>query len=336
MGATHTHAHQALNHLRKQSQYLLSQSIAPSTKKNYNSALRSFHFFCNHYSIPPYPPSEQTLILYATHISSYSSHSNVKLHMAAVKHSTVIQGHQVDFRPFQRLYLLLRGIKRAEGKKFSLPKRFPITPDILATIRENLFNSSILYEDKLMLWAAITTAFFGFLRVSEYTSTHKTKYDPQCTLTCEDLSLTRGIANIVIKASKTDPFRHGMTIRLAANDSLLCPINALREYLSVHPSHTGPLFTYQNNKFLTRKDINQILHRTTNGLANTTSHSLRIGAATTAAAMGCPKWLIMSLGRWSSDCFRRYIRISDHAIINTSEVLANCTNPITQTFYPYE
>ena len=256
--------------------------------------------------------------------------------MAAIKHYSITDGSPPDFKQYHKLYLLLKGIKRTEGKKFSIPKRRPITPDILLQIRQNLFNSSRNYEDKLMIWAALTTAFFGFLRVSEYTSSHKTKYDPSTTFLVQDLTLTQEFAKIHIKASKTDPFRHGITIRIAANNSPLCPVTALKQYWSIHPSKTGPLFTYNNNKFLTRKDVNRLLIDTTDGLANTSSHSLRIGAATTAAAMGCPKWLIMSLGRWSSDCFRRYIRISDHTITNASHVLANCTNPITNTFNPHD
>ena len=188
MGDRQPHSHNALTHLEQQAALLLSQSIAPSTKKNYSSAMQSFQLFCNHFSLQPTPPSEQTLILYATHISSYSSHSNVKVHMAAVKHHTIIQGHPLDFKNFDRLYLLIRGIKRAEGKKFSLPKRRPITPNLLHTIHDNIFiNSYRVYEDKLMLWAALLTAFFGFLRVSEYTSSHKTKYDPSVALLFEDI-----------------------------------------------------------------------------------------------------------------------------------------------------
>ena len=187
-----------------------------------------------------------------------------------------------------------------------------------------------------MLWAALTTAFYGFLRVSEYTSSHRTKFDPSTTLLFSDVSLEGDVAHIFIKASKTDPFRDGITIRLAANESSLCPITAIKNFLPLHPTKSGPLFTYQDNKFLTRKELNSTLTSTTNGLANTSSHSLRIGAASTAAAMGCPRWLIQTMGRWSSDCFRRYIRVSIHTIINTSHVLANCTDNITSPFDPYQ
>ena len=298
--------------------------------------MNTYHTFCEHYDFLPFPPTENTLVLYATHIASYSSHSNVKLHMAAIKHFATVRGSYIDFRGFHRLYLVTRGIKRSHGKRFSLPKRSPITPDLLHIIHQNLFNSSKLYSDKLMIWAAITMAYFGFLRVSEYTSSHKTKFDPLSTLLFRDVSVTDDTAQIEIKASKTDPFRQGITIRLAANDTMLCPVHSLLQYLSSRPTFQGPFFVYRNGTFLTRRDLNQILTQYTGGIANTTSHSLRIGAATTAAAMGCPKWLIMSMGRWASDCFRRYIRIPHHTIINTSHVLANCTNPITDTFNPYD
>ena len=58
---------------------------------------------------------------------------------------------------------------------------------MLSSINFQLFNSSKRYEDKLMLWAAMLTAAFGFLRVSEYTSTFVSSYDPNSTLCYEDV-----------------------------------------------------------------------------------------------------------------------------------------------------
>jgi hypothetical protein len=233
--------------------------------------------------------------------------------MAAVKFFAEIHGYNVQFSNFHRLYLLFRGIKRSHGTKYKKPKRTPITPKLLHIIKFNLFNSSIIYEDKLMLWAAMLTAFFGFLRVSEYTSLLSKSFDPESTLLIYDVSIKTegGIrrVEINIKKSKTDPFRQGTVIHLSPNGSQICPIQALCSYLHHHPTKQGPLFTFSNGKFLTRRNICTSVKNFLPSVNNISTHSFRIGAATTAAAAGHPRWLIQSLGRWTSDCFREYIRI---------------------------
>ena len=258
----------------------------------------------------------------------------MKLHLSAIKHQAIVENHNIPFRDYDRLYLLLRGIKRAQGRSHSLPKRLPITPSLLRTINGNLFNSSRLFQDKLMIWAALTTAFFGFLRISEYTTPRKTQFDPASTLLRSDVMVGSRSAHLRLKTSKTDPFRQGVTVRIMSNNTILCPINALQQYLNVRPDTRGPLFIFHNGTYLTRSDINNILKDTSNGAANISSHSLRIGAASTAAAMGCPKYLIQSMGRWSSDCFRRYIRISDKTIKHASHAIASCDIPVPANFDP--
>ena len=327
-------ASQSISQLTQNAEYYLSVSIAPNTRRNYSSAVEVYNGFCLQHSLLSFPPNEQTLILYATHISTFSSHSNVKLHLSAVKHYATIQGHDVPFKDYNRLYLLLRGIKRSQGQTYSLPKRLPITPPLLRIMNRNLFNSSRLIEDKIMIWAAITTAFFGFLRISEYTTPRKSSYDPSTTLLVEDVRIRNESVRLHLKSSKTDPFRQGVTVRIEANNTILCPVNAIRYYITNHPTGSGPLFAFRNGSYLTRSDINAILRDTSNGAANISSHSLRIGAASTAAAMGCPKYLIQSMGRWSSDCFRRYLRISDTTIRNTTRAMANCNIPVPLDFDP--
>ena len=165
-----------------------------------------------------------------------------------------------------------------------------------------------------MIWASMLTAFFGFMRVSEYTSPGTVTYQPESTLCYQDFKINRNQNNIQvvlsIKASKSDPFRLGTFIRLAANATELCPVKALLDYVKCHPSKQGPLFVFQSRKFLTRRELCKILqHHLPSSCKNISSHSFRIGAATTAAAASHPRWLIQSLWRWTSDCFRQYLRV---------------------------
>ena len=40
-----------------------------------------------------------------------------------------------------------------------------------------------------------------------------------------------------------------------------------------------------------------------------TSHSFRIGAASSAAVPGLPEHFIQRMGRWTSECFKMYVRL---------------------------
>ena len=52
-----------------------------------------------------------------------------------------------------------------------------------------------------------------------------------------------------------------------------------------------------------------------------TGHSFRIGSATTADRVGIPDNMIKTLGRWSSEPYRLYIRSSQDDIARVSEKL---------------
>ena len=50
-------------------------------------------------------------------------------------------------------------------------------------------------------------------------------------------------------------------------------------------------------------------------------HTLRIGAATAAARVGCPEEKIKALGRWKSNAYKRYIRLAGVDIAKVSSLL---------------
>ncbi len=80
-----------------------------------------------------------------------------------------------------------------------------------------------------------------------------------------------------------------------------------------------------NCKFLTHQSLTLILKellRPTPFAGTYSPRSFRIGAATAAASMETPEWLLKLLRRWSNSCYQSYIRIPEQAIHMVQKKLA--------------
>jgi hypothetical protein len=103
----------------------------------------------------------------------------------------------------------------------------------------------------------------------------------------------------------------------------------MKNYLLQTPSipESLPLFQFESGAPLTHAISTQFA----SGLDETlyASHSFRIGAATAAGSAGLPTWLIKTLGRWSSDCYERYIRTPRDVLVSvTSKLIANTNQKV--------
>ena len=185
-------------------------------------------------------------------------------------------------------------------------------------------------HDKRMLWAAFTTAFYGFLRPGELRALAVAHFYPDSTLRHSDLTLNSTYIRLHIKASKTDPFRQGHTVTIGATNTSTCPLRALKNYLELlqsTPSRpSSPFFVFKDRAYLTRSKLTTTLRNLllVAGLNQDhyASNSFRIGAATSAAAAGLPDWQIQAMGRWSGNCYTRYIHRPHSTIVRASQQLA--------------
>jgi hypothetical protein len=115
-------------------------------------------------------------------------------------------------------------------------------------------------RDAKMLWAATCLAFFGFLRVGEFTSPTGTSFDGDVHLSLADVSVDCSSAPTMLfvrlKQSKTDQLRREVTIILGKSEQFpLCPLSAVLSYPVVRGRSVGPLFIWKNGQFLTRENF---------------------------------------------------------------------------------
>ena len=119
----------------------------------------------------PTPTSECALTLFITYLATSNlSVGTMKVYLAAVRHMYICKGLHKHFKHqiTPRLQLILRGIKKCQaGTHFTKP-RLPITITILHSIKAALAKETPSY-DNITFWAMCYLAFFGFLRVSEFT-----------------------------------------------------------------------------------------------------------------------------------------------------------------------
>ena len=139
---------------------------------------------------------------------------------------------------------------------------------------------------------SIHTVFYGFLRASEFTSSSLQWSDVQFSATTVDIDL---------RQSKTDPFRRGHTITIQDTATSTCPVQAINCFAELSTLRSGSVyyggcFTPLSLDHLTDV-LRCLLQQAGYQQYLYSSHSFRIGAATTAAAAGLTAWLIKSLGR---------------------------------------
>ena len=87
-----------------------------------------------------------------------------------------------------------------------------------------------LSQDNVMLWAAVTLCFFGFLRSGEVTVLSDSAFDPATHIMFEDINVddttNPTLLKLRLKASKTDQFRKGMDVVVGRTNNKVCPVAA--------------------------------------------------------------------------------------------------------------
>ena len=130
-------------------------------------------------------PSLPMKIQYVAYLARTIKHSSIKGYLAAVRHLHIRSSYELDLKKIFRLQLICRGIKRSQGDTSRI--RLPITITHLKLFFQLLAISNTTSYDSIMLWAVMTLAFFGFLRLGEMTC--NSPYSPATHLSPSDVTL---------------------------------------------------------------------------------------------------------------------------------------------------
>ena len=140
--------------------------IAPSTRKTYKSAARRFGSFCSKYSIiNPFPVDEPILCYFVAFLTKDGlAPQSIKSYLAAKRHIQIETGllESKSLSSCPQLKLILNGVARQRIGHSSLKKpHLSILADTLLGMFRTMARK--VDRDMVMLWAACSISFSGFL-----------------------------------------------------------------------------------------------------------------------------------------------------------------------------
>jgi len=246
----------------------------------------------------------------------------MKLYLSGIKSYHLDLGIESVTFSDPRLERTLHGIKRDHNEP-DKRDRIPLTRPYLLRLLDQLGTET--YE-KAVTPMAFTLAFAAFLRVGEFA--YRGTDDPMGVL-FRKWFLTRNSVRVreregssfmelTLPASKTDPFRYGIQLTIAATNDVKCPVKAMQDLMRIdtHQPPFAPPFcigAVEQCPFTREhvvKTLQDLAISAGLGCGAWNGHSFRRGAATWASAVGIADTQIQTLGRWRSDAYKTYIEYS--------------------------
>ena len=148
-------------------------------------------------------------------------------------------------------------------------------------------------------------AYHGLLRVSEYTFTAPAKQ-----LTLDRIHLSANSATVDLPFTKTCQYSQGTKVTVAQTNLFTCSVASLETYLRYWRMTPGVVFTHRTGHPLKAAEVNSLLRVALPGLG-ISSHSVRIGGATTASQRGVTDQTLRAGGQWKSTAYQKYVHFND-------------------------
>lgn len=252
--------------------YYLEASQSAATRKGYASDVREYLALGS--SLPATPADVAEYLASSTHLSL----ATLKRRLAALADVHASAGF-ADPTKSPVIRKLLRGIARVHGAASA--SAAPLRADDLARVVAAIPSDLGGIRDKALLLVGFACA----LRRSELVALH-----------VNDVSLADGRSTLVVRRSKSDQFGRGRQLALPRLDGPLCPVAALKGWLTAARIESGPVFRAINRwkqvgtaalSSATVRDVVRLRAKNA-GIAidGLSAHSLRSGFAVSALDAG--------------------------------------------------
>lgn len=314
-------------------QYGLEQAVQFDTDKGYKSSYKQFTKFCDQFTIPYWPIDDLTMAYFFAWRLRKVKASTILTNYSGIKHIAKIYGYPIDDKQMPATEQWRKTLHGLFGKG-EADQRRPVTTTLLT---EALPHFNLKQFNELVYYTAMVCATVGLMRTSEIFAknkqvrAHHNDRGSARALFMRNLSITRdtngkiSFYTVKCRATKTDKGHCDVDIvwskgkwPISPADLLTTMLKARHELSKRDPrlkiTVDSPLFMLRNGTIATRWDMNTRFKKlvTQMGLDPTRFklYSFRIGGATSLAQRGVDHGHIQLAGRWRSDAYRIYIRLT--------------------------
>lgn len=322
---------------------LKENALAQGTHEKYGSSFKIWSEFRELLGKDPYLRGDAREN--AEEILDFIAYQGV---IRGLKHGTV-QGHLTGIRHYHmelglgevtkhpRITATMKGLKKISG--VAIQKR-PVTPQMLIHIMERLqATGKILHK---YLNSGINTNYFFMLRSTESLGFTPTSWDVDKIVRRKDVKFKfkgkyitqfwrADEVEIHIRSSKTDQIGAGVFRSMKASGEALCVVQSIKEVYALgrEMEDTAPLFLTPMGIMITREMVSDVLKQAARDLGDPideySSHSLRRGGATALYSKGYSREEIMYMGRWKSDTWLRYAKMTQEKLSDAGRDLATAS-----------
>ena len=283
-------------------------SCTIETRESYKSHWQHYREFCEQENVNPLDLTDENVAIWATYAAFYAPRplkaKTVGNYLVGIRHiGRALTGRSELAWPLTDR--VIAGIKKAKGTR---PKeKLAVTMSMVAAIYH---RKAVKTWDDWLALAITSTGIHGLHRKGELLAKRATQIDGFPLI--GRFEEAGQVATLLLLFSKTDQMGQGAKVVYPNSGHHLMPGPLVRKYLQ-HRSGCAahePLFLRNNRQLATRSWYDQWLRTELRAIGVEASRyhgmSWRRGGTATIVAQGEPGYVLGEMGRWSTDCYRRY------------------------------
>lgn len=301
-----------LEQLSSENQISQSHRFAKGTAQNMVSGVRTWIFFCVYFGLQHSPATPCNIVPFLELMAITATYAHLKHLLSSIKFYH--QAKNMFFPEFDfDIVNTMQGIKRRQSH--TPHQALPLTPDIMRDMYSLLDMTKV---QDLALWCSFLVTFYCLFRKSNSVPKSMNSVDLKRTLLRRHILIDQNTVFVHCTFSKTIQFgQRDLVIPIPGNsDEALDPVRHLQAlHQRVKSDGDAPAFSFGPGKFITHNSFTTRLKKllTQAGYAPSlySGHSFRRGGATLLYRLGASILQIQMSGDWASQCFARYLHVSD-------------------------